>query len=200
VRREREEDWGAADVLMTVALRRIQPDDYDVVCDGEIVGRIYRMRSTDEELWRWMIPGLRAPTDGRSGGVAHSLDEAKAAFRTTWKTGKAGRSSALGEHRAVLPGRRPRYWPPPVEESARLRGGPFVEVATFRYHGFSRSRHALVFLQLGMGCRKSGVHPRNEGAASGQHSGPAPSCGRVCDAPPGNHFHLKEFHAGLTRG
>jgi hypothetical protein len=37
---------------MTVALRQIQRDDYDVLHDGEIIGRIYRMRSADQELWR----------------------------------------------------------------------------------------------------------------------------------------------------
>jgi hypothetical protein len=69
---------------MTLALRRTVPDDYDVIQDGEIIGRIYRMKA-DRELWRWMIPGLRAPTDGPSGGVADSLDEAKAAFPAVWK-------------------------------------------------------------------------------------------------------------------
>jgi hypothetical protein len=69
---------------MTVALKRIQPDDYDVIDNGEIVGRIYRMRSTGEELWRWMIPGSREPRDGPSGGIVHTLDAAKAAFRAAW--------------------------------------------------------------------------------------------------------------------
>ena len=44
---------------MTLALRRTGPDDFDVIHDGEIVGRIYRMKA-DRELWRWMTPGLRA--------------------------------------------------------------------------------------------------------------------------------------------
>jgi hypothetical protein len=34
---------------MTLALRSAGPDDYDVIHDGEIVGRIYR------ELWHWTI-------------------------------------------------------------------------------------------------------------------------------------------------
>jgi hypothetical protein len=66
---------------MTLALRRAATDDYDVTQAGEIVGRIYRMKA-DRELWRWMIPGLRAPTD-----VATTLDEAKAAFRAAWEAG-----------------------------------------------------------------------------------------------------------------
>ena len=44
---------------MTFALRRAARDDYDVLRDGEIVERIYRMKA-DRDLWRWMTPGLRA--------------------------------------------------------------------------------------------------------------------------------------------
>ena len=39
---------------MTLALRRTGPDDYNVIHDAEIVGRIYRMKA-DRELWRWTI-------------------------------------------------------------------------------------------------------------------------------------------------
>jgi hypothetical protein len=53
------------------------PDDYDVFDKGEIVGRIYRIRDT--EKWRWTVR-LDVPT----GGVADTLDEAKAALRATW--------------------------------------------------------------------------------------------------------------------
>ena len=68
---------------MTFALRRAAREDYNVLQDGEIVERIYRMKA-DRELWRWMTPGLRAPSHGPSGGVADSPDEAKAAFRAAW--------------------------------------------------------------------------------------------------------------------
>jgi hypothetical protein len=67
---------------MTLALRRAGPDDYDVIHDGETVGRIYRMKA-ERELWRWMIR-LWAPPPGPSGGLADSLDEATAAFRAKW--------------------------------------------------------------------------------------------------------------------
>jgi hypothetical protein len=63
-------------------LRRGGPDDYDVIHDGETVGRIYRMKA-DRELWRWMIR-LWAPPPGPSGGVSATLDEAMAAFRAKW--------------------------------------------------------------------------------------------------------------------
>jgi hypothetical protein len=65
---------------MTLTLKRIQPDDYDVIHDGEIIRRIYRLIG-DEELGRWMMAGPREPTDGPSGGISNSLDQAKAAFR-----------------------------------------------------------------------------------------------------------------------
>ena len=67
---------------MTLALHRGGPDDYDVIHDGETVGRIYRMKA-DRELWRWMIR-LWAPPPGPSGGVSATLDETMAAFRTKW--------------------------------------------------------------------------------------------------------------------
>ena len=51
---------------MTLALHRGGPDDYDVIHDGETVGRIYRVKA-DRELWRWMIR-LWAPAPGPSGG------------------------------------------------------------------------------------------------------------------------------------
>ena len=68
--------------ISTLALRRAALDDYDVIQDGEIVGRIYRMIA-DRELWRWMIR-LWAPPPGPSGGVSATLDGAMAAFRAKW--------------------------------------------------------------------------------------------------------------------
>jgi hypothetical protein len=37
------------------------------------------------ELWRWTQSGIFQPTHGPNGGVADSLDEAKAAFRAAWE-------------------------------------------------------------------------------------------------------------------
>ena len=58
-----------------------RPDDYEVRHDGRTVGRVYRMRSTGRELWRWTQSGIFQPTHGPNGGMADRLDEAKAAFR-----------------------------------------------------------------------------------------------------------------------
>jgi len=63
---------------MPLTLKRIVPEnDYDVFDKGEIVGRIYRIHNS--ELWRWTAR-LQEPT----GGIANTLDEAKAAFRAAW--------------------------------------------------------------------------------------------------------------------
>ena len=85
---------------MTIALKRINsldgtilPDGYDVIHDGEIVGRIYRM-NTGRELWRWTQIGRAQPEPG--GGVADSLDEAKAAFRAAWERRTRG-LTAVGD-------------------------------------------------------------------------------------------------------
>jgi hypothetical protein len=69
---------------MTLALKRVQPNYFDVIHDREVVGRIYRMPGA-EELWRWTAPGPHEPTDGPSGGICTSLDEAKAAFQRAWR-------------------------------------------------------------------------------------------------------------------
>jgi hypothetical protein len=71
-------------MTLALKLKRIQPNDFDVICDREIVGRIYRMIGA-EEHWRWMTAGPREPTHGPSGGICASLDEAKAAFRAEWE-------------------------------------------------------------------------------------------------------------------
>jgi hypothetical protein len=63
------------------------PDGYDLLCRlpafifvraRKLMG-IYRMIG-EEELWRWMTTAPREPTEGPSGGICTSLDEAKATF------------------------------------------------------------------------------------------------------------------------
>ena len=76
---------------MTLALRpvvradgTIRPDDYNVIHEDAIIGRIYRMSSTARETWMWTQIGAWAPAFGPNGGIAYSFDEAKAAFRRAW--------------------------------------------------------------------------------------------------------------------
>jgi hypothetical protein len=64
---------------MTLALRRTvfldgerRPNDYELRHDGLTVGRVYRMRSSGRELWRWTQSAIFQPTHGSNGGVADS--------------------------------------------------------------------------------------------------------------------------------
>jgi hypothetical protein len=77
---------------MSLALRRIvwsdgtsRADDYNIIHNGRIVGRMYRMNSTGRELWRWTQSGIFQPSHGPNGGVADTLHDAKAAFRAAWE-------------------------------------------------------------------------------------------------------------------
>jgi hypothetical protein len=65
---------------MILALRRTvfldgerRPDDYEVRHDGRTVGRIYRIRSTSRELWRWTQSGPRAPSPKRRHGPVEAI-------------------------------------------------------------------------------------------------------------------------------
>jgi len=57
-----------------------RPDDYSVIHKGQRVGRIYRMHSTDRELWYWTEIGARAPNTG----LADTLEAAETAFLRAW--------------------------------------------------------------------------------------------------------------------
>jgi len=70
--------------MSTLILRRAsesRPDDYSVFYEGQRVGRIYRMQSTDRELWYWAEIGARAP----NSGLADTLEAAEAAFHSAWE-------------------------------------------------------------------------------------------------------------------
>jgi hypothetical protein len=58
-----------------------RPDDFEIMHDREAVGRIYRMNGAGRELWRWTHFRYGR---GPNGGVADTLDDAKAAFRKAW--------------------------------------------------------------------------------------------------------------------
>jgi hypothetical protein len=53
-----------------------------------------RPHRTGRELWRWTQSGIFQPTHGRNGGVADTLDAAKAAFRAAWDDAERGRPLA----------------------------------------------------------------------------------------------------------
>jgi hypothetical protein len=70
-----------------------QDEDYDVLADGKIVGRILEEGSRfgpPELRWGWSITAIVRATPGVTNGTAATLDEAKAKFRANWTKAKAG--------------------------------------------------------------------------------------------------------------
>jgi hypothetical protein len=75
---------------MSLVLKRIvwpdgssRPDDFNILHDDkQVVGRIYRMSSVGREQWRWTT--IDWCMGGPNGGVADSIEQAKAAFRNAW--------------------------------------------------------------------------------------------------------------------
>jgi hypothetical protein len=65
------------------------PDnDFDVLADGKVVGRIYKPRDSrfgpPELRWGWSIITIVPGTPGVTNGTAATLDEAEAKFRAAW--------------------------------------------------------------------------------------------------------------------
>ena len=58
-------------------------DDYDVVDETTVVGRIYRERLLGVFKWRWFLQTV--PATPPNEGVAGTLDEAKAAFKKRYE-------------------------------------------------------------------------------------------------------------------
>jgi hypothetical protein len=67
-------------------------EDYDVLADGKVVGRIYDQGSagTPPELhWFWSITSIVPAVPNITNGHAATLDEAKTKFRAAWMKAKA---------------------------------------------------------------------------------------------------------------
>jgi hypothetical protein len=68
-------------------------EDYDVLADGEDVGRIYEVAgraSTPPELrWVWSITSIWPAAPGVTNGTAATRKEAMAKFRGAWERAKA---------------------------------------------------------------------------------------------------------------
>jgi len=65
-----------------------QDEDYDVLAEGEVVGRIYDDGSagTAPELrWFWSVTAIWPATPGVTNGTAATREEAMAKFRKAWK-------------------------------------------------------------------------------------------------------------------
>ncbi|APO53491.1 hypothetical protein LUI11_15485 [Bradyrhizobium diazoefficiens] len=71
---------------MNLTLRPIGDDDYSVLDDGQLVGRIRHASEHRSGIWAWTcivhIPNPPA-------GTAQSLDAAKAAFKAAWSEFKS---------------------------------------------------------------------------------------------------------------
>lgn len=62
-----------------------KPDDYSVIWDDLIIGRIYRYSGSGAgDKWSWSAGLSVIPQRPRWRGLANSLKEAKAAFRQAW--------------------------------------------------------------------------------------------------------------------
>jgi hypothetical protein len=62
-------------------------DDYDVIADGKVVGRIYDNGSAGtppDMRWPWSLMVTPA-TPGRTNGTATTREQAMAKFRAAWE-------------------------------------------------------------------------------------------------------------------
>jgi hypothetical protein len=71
-------------------------NDFDVLADGKVVGRIYEdaSASTPPELrWFWSVTEIVPATRGATHGTAATLEEAKAKFRQAWENARTKRTN-----------------------------------------------------------------------------------------------------------
>jgi hypothetical protein len=84
-----------------------QDEDYDVLTDGKVIGRIYEDASASsppELLWVWSITSI-VPASPASHGAASTREEAMAKFRGAWEK-RAAASEAFLYQRAPFSGIR----------------------------------------------------------------------------------------------
>jgi hypothetical protein len=65
-----------------------QDEDYDVLADGKVVGRILEEGSRfgpPELRWGWSITAIEPATPGVTNGTAATRVEAMAKFRAAWE-------------------------------------------------------------------------------------------------------------------
>jgi hypothetical protein len=66
-------------------------EDYDVLADGKVVGRIYDDASAGTPpnmRWFWSVTAIVPATPGRTNGTAATREEAMAKFRAAWAKAK----------------------------------------------------------------------------------------------------------------
>jgi hypothetical protein len=84
-RRDRGPYVARTRITANLTLRSIGPAEYDVIEDGNSVGRIMHVGDAEVWLWNCSLPGA-----GVSSGMAASLEDAQAAFRQEWEKRKTG--------------------------------------------------------------------------------------------------------------
>lgn len=68
---------------LETASGRPPENDYDVMCEGKVVGRIYKTERYEPVEWFW--GNYREPNSAEDRGFAPSLEAAKAAFKKAWE-------------------------------------------------------------------------------------------------------------------
>jgi hypothetical protein len=66
----------------------LQDEDYDVLADGNVVGRIYEdaSASTPADMrWFWSVTEIVPAIPNRTNGTAATREEAMAKFRAAWE-------------------------------------------------------------------------------------------------------------------
>jgi hypothetical protein len=66
---------------MTLTLRLIDPNDYEVRDDGQPIGRIRYVKERALGVWLWHVTVL---IPGPPFGSAATIDEAKERFKSAW--------------------------------------------------------------------------------------------------------------------
>jgi hypothetical protein len=77
-------------------------EDYDVLADGKVVGRILEEGSRfgpPELRWGWSITAIVPAMPGVTNGTAATREEAMAKFRVTWTKSNGGAMAALQRRR-----------------------------------------------------------------------------------------------------
>ncbi|MBR0712723.1 hypothetical protein [Bradyrhizobium liaoningense] len=62
------------------------PDDYSILDDGELIGRIRKATERVRAAWVWSVTAPTKP--GAPYGSAADFEEAKRAFRSAWEVFK----------------------------------------------------------------------------------------------------------------
>ncbi|MBB4366748.1 hypothetical protein GGD65_007822 [Bradyrhizobium sp. CIR18] len=67
-------------------LRALDPDDYIVFEDGQMIGRIRLARERSPALWLWTVV---VAMPGAPFGNAENIEQAKSKFETAWEALKS---------------------------------------------------------------------------------------------------------------